>query len=168
MYTVLIGPKNGPKNERRTDDNLKIAHITQRSRLLENPQKLYTENRIINPNPEPKQQAVRSLRTFLSTLFHGNRKPRLQHIMIYLLTMLLSLPFSAAMLEDERMDNYHKRGYQWPLKEVVPNTEGWRNIFNRRTEQIQRMPSSGSSGKYDAWLQTMSSAVVAPNFTENG
>lgn len=82
--------------------------------------------------------------------------------------MLLSLPFSAAMSEDERMDNYQKRGYQWPLKEVVPNTEGWRNIFNRRSEQIQRMPSSGPSGKYDAWLQTMSSAVVAPNFTENG
>ena len=33
------------RSDRRSDDNLKIAHNTQRSRLLENPQKLYTEDR---------------------------------------------------------------------------------------------------------------------------
>jgi hypothetical protein len=29
------------------------------------------------------------------------------------------------------------RGYQWPLESVVPNTPGWKRIFDRRFEQVR-------------------------------
>ena len=82
-----------------------------------------------------------------------------------LLSILLSPLFAHAMTEVDRMEEYHKRGYQWPLKEVVPNTEGWRRLADRKFEQVERMDDDG---KYDGWVQTMSSALVAPNFTEAG
>jgi hypothetical protein len=70
------------------------------------------------------------------------------------------------MSEEDRMAEYHKRGYKWPLPELVPNTDGWRRIFDRRFKQLQRIKDSNK--KYNGWVQTMSAAIVAKNFTENG
>lgn len=70
------------------------------------------------------------------------------------------------MTEDHRLEEYEARGYEWPLKKVVPNTEGWRKIYDRRFEQISRIENEDK--RYDGWFQAMSSALVAPNFTENG
>ena len=70
------------------------------------------------------------------------------------------------MSEEDRMAEYHKRGYEWPLPELVPNTEGWRRIFDRRFKQLERIRDS--TEKYNGWVQTMSAAIVAKNFTENG
>lgn len=73
----------------------------------------------------------------------------------------------SALSEDERMVEYNARNYEWPLKEVVPNTPGWRKIMARRFEQIEETIED-SNERYNAWMQVMSSALVQPNFTEHG
>ena len=73
---------------------------------------------------------------------------------------------ATAMMETDRVEEYHKRGYQWPLNGTTPNTEGWRRNLFRRIEQVERIELENE--KYDAWLHVMASALIAPNFTENG
>lgn len=86
-----------------------------------------------------------------------------------LLIFLGSLPksYAAGLIESERLAEYEARGYEWPLPELVPNTPGWRNIFSRRFEQIEQTIENRGK-RYDAWISTMASALVQPNFTENG
>ena len=84
-----------------------------------------------------------------------------------IVVLLLGMPSVKAMYEEDRLREYAARGYEWPLPEVVPNTPGWRTIFERRFEQIeQTIEHTGE--RYDAWMQAMASALVQPNFTENG
>mmetsp|Transcript_30016 Transcript_30016/g.34877 ORF Transcript_30016/g.34877 Transcript_30016/m.34877 type:complete len:350 (+) Transcript_30016:77-1126(+) len=89
---------------------------------------------------------------------------------IYLSTILLlsiSLSIFGQLSEQDRLQEYEARGYQWPLPELKPNTPGWRKIFDRRFEQIeQTIPESNE--RYNAWVQVMSAAFVQQNFTENG
>jgi len=72
----------------------------------------------------------------------------------------------ATMMETDRVEEYNKRGYQWPLNATNPNTGGWRRNLFRRIAQVERIPMHAK--KYDAWLHVMASALIAPNFTENG
>jgi len=81
--------------------------------------------------------------------------------------ILTSIPFlTHGMSEDDRLNEYHARGYEWPFQKLVPDTPGWKNIFKRRFEQIDRIEDSNL--RYNAWVQVMSSALTSPNFTENG
>ena len=73
---------------------------------------------------------------------------------------------SAQMSENDRLEEYYARNYTWPLPEVVPNTPGWRRIMDRRLAQIEEM--EGSHDRYEGFIQTLISCLVAPNFTENG
>jgi hypothetical protein len=68
--------------------------------------------------------------------------------------------------EDDRLNEYHERGYQWPLPEVNPNTPGWTKIYDRRMEQLNSIEDIGE--RYNGWIQTIGSGLVAPNFTEFG
>mmetsp|Transcript_3562 Transcript_3562/g.6508 ORF Transcript_3562/g.6508 Transcript_3562/m.6508 type:complete len:360 (-) Transcript_3562:264-1343(-) len=75
------------------------------------------------------------------------------------------LGVTGVLIEEERMQEYEKRGYSWPPKEYVPETEGWRNLMERRFSQMERLDNDG---RYDGFMQVVSSAYVVPNFTENG
>lgn len=87
-------------------------------------------------------------------------------IFLALIACALLASSARAMTEEERMKEYHARGYEWPLKKLVPDTEGWKKIYDRRFKQIQRIEDSNA--KYNGWVQSMSSAVSTQNFTENG
>jgi hypothetical protein len=91
----------------------------------------------------------------------------MQHLIwIAAVVILTFVPTIQALIEDERLSEYYARNYTWPLSEVVPNTPGWAKLMNRRFRQIERIPDSNH--RYNAWMQVMSSALVSPNFTENG
>ena len=64
------------------------------------------------------------------------------------------------------MEEYHKRGYSWPLPETVPNTEGWNRLMRGRMQQISSIDRDAS--RFAAWRSVMTQALVAPNFTEHG
>ena len=67
--------------------------------------------------------------------------------------------------EEDRLLEYEKRGYQWPVQHFVPDTPGWRKLQEDRYAQIAAMESS--SDRYSGYYQMVRS-VMAPNFTEFG
>jgi hypothetical protein len=80
---------------------------------------------------------------------------------------LALLPDSGrAMYESDRLVEYERRNYSWPPGAYVPDTPGWRSLMEERFEQIRRMDRSGD--RYEGYLQTVHSALLAPNFTELG
>jgi len=90
-------------------------------------------------------------------------------MMIRLMAMLASalMPTGAqAMFEEERLVEYHKRNYTWPVQKFVPDTEGWKQLMESRLRQVQEIENQNK--RYEGYLQTIQAAVVAPNFTEHG
>eukprot|EP00536_Pseudo-nitzschia_multiseries_P008952 jgi/Psemu1/66768/estExt_Genemark1.C_2380036 len=77
-------------------------------------------------------------------------------------------PFVAVgrLQETERVAEYHARNYTWPPQVFSPNTPGWRNLMEHRFRQIAEIDDSGQ--RYEGYVQTLNSAIVAPNFTEHG
>jgi len=69
-------------------------------------------------------------------------------------------------VEEERLQEYHARDYSWPLPELLPNTPGWNRAIRRRLSQVERIPNDNH--RYNSWVSVITSAVVSPNFTENG
>jgi hypothetical protein len=68
--------------------------------------------------------------------------------------------------EEERMAEYHKRNYTWPIPQYVPQTLGWRKLMDHRFRQAAEIEDS--QHRYEAYAQTVSAALVQPNFTRYG
>jgi hypothetical protein len=68
--------------------------------------------------------------------------------------------------EEERQEEYSKRGHIFPFPHFVPQTDGWKRLMDQRFTQVQAL--TDSQMKWDGWIQTISSAVTLPNFTEFG
>lgn len=98
--------------------------------------------------------------------------------------------------EEERMAEYIKRGYTFPFEKFNPDTEGWNRLMNQRVSQLMayvlyscncylscctflivfllfclfhthnRNPEMQE--RWDGWIQTLSSAITTPNYTEFG
>jgi hypothetical protein len=68
--------------------------------------------------------------------------------------------------EYDRLNEYHKRNYTWPITQFRPSTEGWKRLILDRLEQVRFLNTSGE--RYEAFYQTIHTASVAPNFTEYG
>jgi hypothetical protein len=70
-----------------------------------------------------------------------------------------------ALSEQDRMVEYHKRNHTWP-EEYVPKNEGWKKLMDHRFRQAAEMDDTDK--RYEAYLQTINAALVAPNFTQYG
>jgi hypothetical protein len=70
------------------------------------------------------------------------------------------------LIESERVVEYHKRNYTWPITNYVPNTPGWRRLMEERFAQVEELENSGQ--RYEGFIQTLHSALLVPNFTEYG
>lgn len=70
---------------------------------------------------------------------------------------------SSEMYEDERIQEYHKRKYQWPPapSEYVPNTPGWRSIHQRRFNQTAHIEDKESEA-WNAYRVLVHSALLSP------
>jgi len=71
------------------------------------------------------------------------------------------------LIEPERMKEYHRRGYTYPLVDYVPNTTGWRALMEERFAQVDNTVVDPGR-RYEAFYQVMNTAWVVPNFTEYG
>ena len=74
--------------------------------------------------------------------------------------------FVEALYENERIIEYHKRNYTWPPTKYKPDTEGWRKLNEHRFRQIAEIEDADK--RYEGYLQTVNSALVADNFTKYG
>jgi hypothetical protein len=72
----------------------------------------------------------------------------------------------AALNEEERLVEYEKRNYTWPIKSYVPNTTGWRHLMEHRFQQLAQISNHGE--RYEGYIQLLHSAILVPNFTEYG
>lgn len=72
----------------------------------------------------------------------------------------------AQLREDVRLAEYKKRNYTWPLTDILPNTEGWKQRMDRRLGQVERIQNDAD--RYNAWIAVMSAAIVTPSFSESG
>ena len=85
-------------------------------------------------------------------------------VFLIFLEGLVAIP---QLFEDERVYEYHRRGYTWPpLKsEFVPQSQGWMDLLQRLLEQVDLLTVDDRS--YDAYLTTLSS-VLLHNYTKYG
>ena len=70
------------------------------------------------------------------------------------------------LVESDRVIEYNKRNYTWPLQNYMPNTPGWKRLVESRFAQVAEMADSGK--RYEGYIQTLHSAFLVPNFTEHG
>ena len=72
--------------------------------------------------------------------------------------------------DEERRAGFAARNYSWPIPDgkIVPNTPGWDRIMRRRIRQVEALQGQQKMDKYDAWVVTLESALVVPNFTQYG
>lgn len=70
------------------------------------------------------------------------------------------------LMEDERLAEYHRRNYTWPIETFLPNTPGWNALMQRRLNQVGVIKESDQ--RYDGLEQVIYSGSIVPNFTEFG
>mmetsp|Transcript_79423 Transcript_79423/g.158584 ORF Transcript_79423/g.158584 Transcript_79423/m.158584 type:complete len:258 (-) Transcript_79423:950-1723(-) len=70
-----------------------------------------------------------------------------------------------AMTENDRLEEYSRRGYHWPPA-WVPPTKGWQALMERREKQLMSLPSS--QARWDGWTVMVGSSSLVKNFTEKG
>jgi hypothetical protein len=74
---------------------------------------------------------------------------------------------AGALLETDRVAEYHKRNYTWPPEHFIPGeTEGWKKLFQSRFAQVAEIDDRGK--RYEGYLHAVNSAFVVANFTEHG
>jgi hypothetical protein len=73
---------------------------------------------------------------------------------------------TGALVESERLVEYNKRNYTWPINRFVPDTPGWSALMSKRLAQIEEIESE--QDRYVGFMQTLHSAVLAKNYTEYG
>ena len=83
-----------------------------------------------------------------------------------LIVLLILATTGGQLVETERLEEYRKRGYTWPIQNYVPNTPGWKKLMNQRFAQVEQIQDSGD--RYEGYIQTINSALLVPNFTEHG
>lgn len=73
---------------------------------------------------------------------------------------------SARMMESERLLQYGKRGYEWPIKAFNPNTDGWNTLMSERLSQVSEIDDEAE--RYRGYMTTLFPALVISNLTEYG
>ena len=88
---------------------------------------------------------------------------------IALVTSLFLSGINGALIEEERIKEYHLRGNEWLPKnqDYKPPTKGWKELNERRFKQLEYLQES-SDKRYECYQQCVYSALISNNFTEYG
>jgi hypothetical protein len=60
------------------------------------------------------------------------------------------------LVESDRLREYEKRNYTWPLNNYSPNLPGWKALMEERFAQIAEMEED----RYEGYIQTIHSAFL--------
>ena len=84
-----------------------------------------------------------------------------------LLSLSIIIP-AAAISEQKRIEQHDKRyNRAWPPNDYfIPKTEGWKNLMTERLRQVAEIDNLNR--RYEGYMQTVTPAMLAPNFTEYG
>ncbi len=73
---------------------------------------------------------------------------------------------AAGRTEQERLNSYFARNYTWPIPQFQPNTPGWDRLMRHRLRQVEEIEND--TNRFEGYAQTLSAALVQPNYTEFG
>jgi len=68
--------------------------------------------------------------------------------------------------EEERVRKYHQLNHTWPPESYVPDTAGWRKLFEHRLRQVEEIQNRGD--RFEGYAQALAAGVLQQNFTEHG
>ncbi len=92
-----------------------------------------------------------------------------KHWPITAFLFLATLNSCRALREDERLEEYEKRGYTWPPKELeyVPNKKEWIERSKHRFHQIELIDQGGGE-RYQGFMFGVYTSLLGRSFTEYG
>ncbi len=90
-----------------------------------------------------------------------------------ILSSLLLLPIVSVhggLYEEDRMEEYHRRGHTWPpkLEDYSPPTKGWFNLYSSIFQQLQYSAEESPGERYEAYMGMIHSGITSQNFTDYG
>jgi len=119
----------------------------------------------------PSTTAIRSRLSRNSNSGFASSSSSTTQLLVLLLVLIASTAPSATVLakllqESKRVQEYRKRNYTWPVETYLPNTSGWRQLFESRFAQVSEIEDTFR--RYEGYLQTVHAAYHVPNFTAHG
>jgi hypothetical protein len=109
-----------------------------------------------------------------SLLLYSKNKREIMKLALYLRVFVLCALVSSAstisasgdlsnpdaqkiqLTEPERLQEYARRNYTWPLNNYSPNTSGWKSLMEERFAQVAEMDEN----RYEGYIQTIHSAFL--------
>lgn len=87
---------------------------------------------------------------------------------LFLLSAVLAAQHHQALArtEEERITEFYRRNYSWPVEKFSPETPGWRKLFEHRLRQVAEMDDK--LDRFEGYAQTLSASVVQQNYTQWG
>ena len=82
-----------------------------------------------------------------------------------LLSSLVVVP-TQGRSEEERVLKYHQLNHTWPPENFVPETPGWRKLFEHRLRQVAEIQDR--TDRFEGYAQTIGAGILQKNFTEHG
>ena len=84
------------------------------------------------------------------------------------LSAFVLLQIACSETEEERIAARFSRGYTWPPRDsdYKPNNPGWQKLFEHRLRQVEEIEDQSS--RFEAYVQTLSAAIVQANHTVHG
>lgn len=89
-------------------------------------------------------------------------------IVIAVIIAISTLPaaVTAGRSEEDRVAAYHALNHTWPPTDFVPNTPGWKKLFEHRLRQVAEIEDRDD--RFEGFAQALSAGVMQQNFTEHG
>lgn len=102
----------------------------------------------------------------MTTSHRLSRSVLLLGITLLLLTALVIPPVHGRRTEEERLAAYYKANHTWPPEKFVPDTPGWRKLFEHRLRQVAEIEDR--TDRFEGFAQTVNAGLLQKNFTEHG
>jgi hypothetical protein len=87
---------------------------------------------------------------------------------IYALILVSLVNNASALIEHERMEEYHRRGHSWPPTDFNPDTQGWKSLNEELFQQLHYTAEESPGERYQAYMTAVHSALLSKNFTKYG
>lgn len=68
--------------------------------------------------------------------------------------------------EEERVRRYHELNHTYPPEHYIPDTPGWRKLYEHRLRQVEEIEDR--MDRFEGFAQTLNAGILQKNYTEHG
>ena len=68
--------------------------------------------------------------------------------------------------EEERARRYHELNHTYPPENYIPDTPGWRKLYEHRLRQVEEIEDR--MDRFEGFAQTLNAGILQKNYTEHG